>query len=251
MLILRSTLYALGMWLATLVYLPLIPVALVLPERPRVWLIARWAHAMTAWLGLTCGLRCEVEGEENIPPSNGIVMCNHQSAWETLYLQLVFHDPAWVLKRELLWVPVFGWGLALTRPIAIDRKAGRKAMQQVITQGRARLDAGRWVVIFPEGTRVAPGVHKPFNIGGAMLAAKSGYPVIPVAHNAGEYWPRRGFIKKPGTIRLVIGPVIETAGRGTADINRDAETWIRSTMARISTLPENAAEPQNETADLR
>jgi 1-acyl-sn-glycerol-3-phosphate acyltransferase len=251
MLIFRSTLYALGMWLATLIYLPLIPVALVLPERPRVWLIARWAHSMTAWLELTCGLRCEVEGRENIPASNGIVMSNHQSAWETLYLQLVFHDPAWVLKRELLWVPVFGWGLALTRPIAIDRKAGRKAMQQVITQGRARLDSGRWVVIFPEGTRVAPGVHKPFNIGGAMLAAKSGYPVIPVAHNAGEYWPRRGFIKKPGTIRLVIGPVIETAGRGTADINRDAETWIRATMARISTLPADAAETKAGTADSR
>jgi 1-acyl-sn-glycerol-3-phosphate acyltransferase len=107
------------------------------------------------------------------------------------------------------------------------------------------------VVIVPEGTRVAPGVHKPFNIGGAMLAAKSGYPVIPVAHNAGEYWPRRGFLKKPGTIRLVIGPVIESAGRGTADINRDAETWIRSTMARISTLPADAADTPNETTDLR
>lgn len=234
MVVLRSSLFAVGMWLALLLYLPLLPVAALMPERPRIWLLSRWGFAMVAWLELSCGLRCEAEGLENIPKSNTIVLSKHQSAWETLYLQTIFRDPAWVLKRELLWIPIFGWGLALTRPIGIDRKAGRKAMQQVLELGRRRLEAGRWVVIFPEGTRVAPGVHHPYNVGGAMLAAKTGYPVVPVAHNAGEYWPRRGFLKRPGIIRLVIGPLIETKGRKAGDINAEVENWIESTMSRIS-----------------
>jgi len=140
-----------------------------------------------------------------------------------------------VLKRELLLVPFFGWGLALLDPIAIDRGAGRKAVQQIIEQGRQRLESGRWVVVFPEGTRMAAGHHRRFGIGGAALAAGTGHPVVPVAHNAGHYWPRRGFLKKPGTIHVVIGPVIESRGKTAEQINRLAETWISETMARLET----------------
>jgi 1-acyl-sn-glycerol-3-phosphate acyltransferase len=157
----------------------------------------------------------------------------HQSMFETLALQKLFYPQTWVLKRELLWVPLFGWGLAMLAPIAIDRKAGRKAVRQVIDQGKARLDAGLWVVIFPEGTRVAPGAKGRYGMGGALLAEHSGYPVVPVAHNAGWYWPRRGFLKYPGTIRMVVGTPITSAGKTAAEINAEAEAWIEATVASI------------------
>jgi len=138
-----------------------------------------------------------------------------------------------VLKRELLWIPLFGWALALLRPIAIDRVAGRVAIEQVIEQGRERLQSGIWVVVFPEGTRVAPGTRRRYGIGGAALAAAGGYPVVPVAHNAGSFWPRRGFLKRPGMIRVVIGPVIDPRGKTAEDIRRQAEEWIENTMAGL------------------
>jgi 1-acyl-sn-glycerol-3-phosphate acyltransferase len=138
-----------------------------------------------------------------------------------------------VIKRELLWIPFFGWGLATLRPIAIDRRSNRAALAQILSQGRARLKDGCWVVIFPEGTRVAPGERRRYRQGGALLAAKTGQPVLPVAHNAGDFWPRNGFIKRPGTIQLAIGPVIESSGRSAADINRLAETWIEATVGKM------------------
>ena len=141
-----------------------------------------------------------------------------------------------MLKRELLWIPFFGWGLAMLEPIAIDRKAGRKALQQLIAIGSKRLARGRWVVIFPEGTRVAPGEKGRYAPGGAMLAARNACPVVPVAHNAGEFWPRHGFIKHPGTIRIIIGPSIDTRNRSAQEINAQVEQWIESTMATISSV---------------
>ena len=138
-----------------------------------------------------------------------------------------------MLKRELLWIPVFGWGLALMRPIAIDRKSGRRAVKQVVRQGLRRLAEGCWVVIFPEGTRVAPGRRLRYRLGGAVLAEESGFPVVPVAHNAGEYWPRRSFLKRPGTIRVVIGAPIQSESRTAPDIIRQVEDWIEGTMERI------------------
>ena len=138
-----------------------------------------------------------------------------------------------MIKRELLWIPFFGWGLATLRPIAIDRRSSGAALTQILSQGRARLNDGCWVVIFPEGTRVMPGERRRYRQGGALLAAKTGRPVLPVAHNAGDFWPRNGFIKRPGTIELAIGPVIESRGRSAADINRLAETWIEATVGQI------------------
>lgn len=184
-----------------------------------------------------CGVDYVVEGKENIPEGAAIIFSKHQSTWETMALQLVFPPQTFVVKRELMWVPFFGWGLTLLKPIAINRAAGRNAIKQIVRQGIDRLKAGIWVVIFPEGTRVRPGQKVRYKIGGAILAAKSGYPVVPVAHNSGEFWPKKQFLKKPGTIKLVIGPPIQTQGRKPDAILAEAETWIETTMARISQTP--------------
>lgn len=225
-------------YLGLLVTAPLVVVAelicLVIPSTWRYPILTQWA-ALTLWLlKLTCRLDYRVEGLANIPAGNGIVLAKHQSAWETLALQRLFPRQTWVLKRSLLWVPLIGWGLALLGSVAIDRKAGKKALRQVVEQGTERLKGGLWLIIFPEGTRTLPGTRGEYHIGGAFLAAKSGYPVVPVAHNAGEYWPRNSFIKRPGTITLVIGPVIETKGRTAAEINTLAEEWIEAKVTAIS-----------------
>jgi 1-acyl-sn-glycerol-3-phosphate acyltransferase len=180
-----------------------------------------------------CGLDYRVDGLEHLPAGAAVILAKHQSAWETIAFQQIFPPQTGVLKRELLWIPLFGWALALLRPIAIDRGAGRVAIEQVIEQGRERLQSGIWVVVFPEGTRVASGTRRRYGIGGAALAAASGYPVVPVAHNAGFFWPRRGFLKRPGTIRVVIGPVIDPRGKTAEEIRRQAEEWIENTMARL------------------
>ena len=215
-----------------------------LPFPLRYGYFRRWGVMIIWVLEIVCKLKHEIKGKENIPDGAGIIFCKHQSAWETLALQQIFPPQVWVLKRELFWVPVFGGVLLSLDPIGINRKSGRKAVNQIVEQGTARLKQGRWIVIFPEGTRVAPGKRKRYGIGGAVLAEQSGYPVVPVAHNAGEYWPRRGLLKKPGTIKVVIGEPIDTKGRSADEINKIAEAWIEKTVAEISTL--NPAETGSE-----
>ena len=236
-----STLFALGLFVSTLVLGPLSLLTVPLPLRARFAFISLWARFNLWWLDRTCGLRFEVEGREHIPARPTVVMCKHQSAWETLALQTIFRPQVWVLKRELLWIPLFGWGLALLRPIAIDRRAGRRAIEQVVRQGIDRLARGAWVVVFPEGTRVAPRERGRYHIGGALLAERAGAPVVPVAHNAGEFWPRHGFLKRPGVIRLVIGPPIAVADRKAAEILEEVERWVEGTMARLSGQPAAAS----------
>jgi 1-acyl-sn-glycerol-3-phosphate acyltransferase len=171
---------------------------------------------------------------DNLPAGTCIVLCKHQSAWETIALRaLLPAQHTWVIKRELLWTPFFGWGIAAYRPIAIDRKAGRRAVKQLIDEGRKWLEKGRWVVIFPEGTRVAPGERKKYGIGGALLAQNTGFPVLPVAHNAGVFWRRRDFRKHPGVIDLVFGEAFETDGMSAMEINRRVEGWIEDTVAGL------------------
>lgn len=234
MVLLRSFLFTLGLALLTIVFGVFSLITFPLPFRYRYQVISQWARISLWWLKHTCKLDYEVQGRENIPSGNGIILCKHQSAWETLALQSVFPEQVWVLKKELLWIPFFGWGLALLKPIAINRKEGRKAMRQLLEQGIERLRDGLWVVIFPEGTRIAPGKKGHYHVGGALLAERSGFPVVPVAHNAGEFWPRHGLLKYPGKIRLVIGPMIDSKGRSAAEINRLAEGWIEGTMKAIS-----------------
>ena len=217
-----------------------------LPFPLRYRLISQWARLNLWWLQMTCRLTYDVQGSENIPQTNSIVFCKHQSAWETLALQRIFPPQVWVLKRELLWIPLFGWGLAVLQPIAIDRKSGRKAIHDVLSQGRERLAAGRWVIVFPEGTRVAPWEQRRYGIGGALLAERTGFPVVPVAHNAGEFWPRRGFLKKPGVIKVRVGPPIAATGRRAQEINALAQRWIEQQMTEIS-APRRTANPPHGT----
>lgn len=230
---LRSTLFFVALVLTTIVWAIVSLVGVLLPYRARYFLIARWC-VMVAWLiEVVLGLRYTMEGTENIPDTPCVVFSKHESAWETIVLPTLFVPQTWVLKRELLWLPFFGWGLALLDPIAINRSAGKAALQQVIEQGRERLSRGAWVVIFPEGTRVAPGARKRYKLGGASLAAGAGAPVLPIALDSGDYWPRNSFIKHPGTIRVVVGPVIQTEGLAASEINRRAEYWIEDTVARL------------------
>jgi 1-acyl-sn-glycerol-3-phosphate acyltransferase len=184
-----------------------------------------------------CGLKYRLHGVENIPDESCIIFAKHQSAWETIALVSLIPGPkAWVLKRELLFVPFLGWVMYYFKPIAIDRKSGHKAVDQIVLQGTQRLHSGKKVFIFPEGTRVAPGTRKRYGKGGAILAEKSGFPVLPIAHNAGVFWRRRDIRKYPGTIDVRIGPLIETKGLSAVEINQAAEEWIETT---VESLPQS------------
>ncbi|HSD69996.1 MAG TPA: lysophospholipid acyltransferase family protein [Woeseiaceae bacterium] len=193
-----------------------------------------WGKSMLMAGRWICGLRYVVEGQENIPREPSVVLIKHSTVFET-YAQLVFFPiQTWVLKRELKWIPIFGWGLAAMKPIAINRGAGHSAVIQVIEQGKARLAEGIWVTVFPEGTRVAPGKTKKYGVSGAALAREAGVKIVPVAHNAGDFWPRRGVIKKPGLIRFVIGPPIDAAAQTPKETNILVQDWIESKMREIS-----------------
>lgn len=230
---LRSLLFLLVQFIWVPLYASM--VVFVFPFKPhtRYFLVSGLAHSMMWLLRVICGIRMEVRGRENIPKDPCIVMCKHQSAWETFSLQTVFPDQVWVLKRELLWLPFFGWGLAVTSPIAIDRSKGKQAMKQLVEQGKDRLDRGFCVVIFPEGTRTAYGTRHKYKIGGAVLAEGTGALVVPVAHNAGKFWARNAFLKHPGTIVMSIGQPIDPRGLKPEEINRRVEEWIETEMTRL------------------
>jgi len=233
---LRSLLFLVGQVVTIVLYAPV--VFAVYPMNPvtRSRIIGYWAHFIIWWLKLTCGLSHELTGGENIPHQPCVILSKHQSAWETIAFQTIFPPQAWVLKQELLKIPVFGWALAISQPIAIDRRGGRKALDSVVDQGLDRLGNGRFVIVFPEGTRMAPGERGRYNPGGAMLAVRAKAGVLPVAHNAGEFWPRRGFIKRPGVIRIAVGPMIQTEGKRAKQVNREAEQWIEGAMTRMARL---------------
>lgn len=233
MLFLRSLLFLLLKAAFTVPFALFILVLFFLPPIPRYRAITLWAR-MVIWLArVVVGIRYEVKGLENLPSEPCVVLAKHQSAWETIAFQLIFPPLSFVLKKNLLYIPFFGWGLALFSPIAIDRGAGREAMKQIEAQGKERLKTGFWVLVFPEGTRVAPGEKGNYQPGGAWLAAKAGVPVLPVAHNAGRCWPRNAFVKRPGTITVVIGPAIATAGRKATQVLAETEAWIEHAMAGL------------------
>lgn len=193
-----------------------------------------WAVLNLRLLQKICKLDYRVEGAENIPDRGVVVLSKHQSTWETMVFQVVFPQVRWVLKRELLRVPFFGWGLAMLKPIAIDRSAGRKAVAQMVEQGGPMLDAGYWVVVFPEGTRTHPGKQRRYKQGGSILAVETGHPVLLVAHNAGEFWPRHSFLKWPGTITLRISPLVDAQGKTAEQVTDIAHDWIEAQMKEIS-----------------
>jgi len=196
-----------------------------------------WRLGMQFGVENILGIRPRVIGLENMPKEPCVILSKHQSAWETMTIQDLVPAGAYcvfVLKKELLRVPLIGWGLAAMKMISIDRAAGKDALDQVVVQGRERLKQGFYVILFPEGTRVAPGQKKRYKPGGAYLATHVGCKVVPVAHNAGELWPRQAFLKTPGTVTMSIGPAFDATGMSEAEVNQRAEAWIEDEMHRIS-----------------
>jgi 1-acyl-sn-glycerol-3-phosphate acyltransferase len=230
----RSAAYALVQVVITPPFSVLAVLTFPLPRQMRYRVITQWTRLMMWCAEHICGIRYRVLGAENIPSDPSIILSNHESAWETMAFQLIFPPQVWVVKRELLWIPFFGWGLAMLSPIAIDRRSGARALKQTLTQGRERLAQGFSIVVFPEGTRSAPGATGTFQVGGAWLAAQSRASIVPVAHNAGRCWPRNAFVKRAGTITVSIGPLVSSAGRKAPEIMRDVEQWIAEEKRRIA-----------------
>jgi 1-acyl-sn-glycerol-3-phosphate acyltransferase len=196
-----------------------------------------WSGSVMRLLKVTCGLGCRVDGLEHLTAETRIELKKHTSACETIAQLQIFPRQTSELKRELLWIPIFGWVLRLLEPIAIDRRGGRVAVQQVLDQGTERLEKGRCVIVFPEGTRMPAGQTRKYGISGALLATTTKLAVLPVAHNAGEFWPRRGLLTKRGVVRVVIGPPIPAAGRDPRAVNDEAQRWIEETVANLTGRP--------------
>ena len=232
---LRSLLFTAGYVVTTVIWGSLgVLTGWLLPYRARfIYIIVIWTHMVLWWLRITCGIRHEVHGRENLPKDPCVVLVRHESTWETLFLQAQFAPQATVIKRELLRIPFFGWAYSMLRPIAIDRSDARGALRSLIRIGKERLDDGAWVLMFPEGTRMAPGEVGRFQRGGAALANAAGCPVVVIAHDAGRCWPARSWIKSPGVIRVEISPPIESTGRSSGEINDAAEAWLKDAMARL------------------
>jgi 1-acyl-sn-glycerol-3-phosphate acyltransferase len=245
--LLRSALF---LFLAILITVPaglFVTLAAVLPMRWRFRIIAAWRVLFMALCARVLRLDYRVVGRENIPATPSVILSKHQSAWETISLQEIFPPLVFVLKRSLLLIPFLGWAFAAVKMISIDRGGGKNALKQVEKQGCERLRAGYWVVIFPEGTRIAPGERCRFKIGGARLAVSAGVPAVPVAHDAGEFWGKNAFVKKPGRITVSIGPAIDPEGKSAEEVNALAEQWIEAEMRKIS--PHRYPEASNAPAD--
>jgi 1-acyl-sn-glycerol-3-phosphate acyltransferase len=231
--VLRSALFVLLQVVLTPLWAIAALLTFPLPPLARYRIISGWSRTMIAAAERLCGIRYRVLGAENIPREPCIIMSKHESAWETLAFQVIFPPQVWVIKRELLWIPFFGWGLAMLSPVAIDRKAGARALKQMVDQSRERLRRGFSIVVFPEGTRVAPGTQGAYQVGGAWLAQKTGAPVLPVAHNAGTYWPRKAFVKRRGVITVSIGPVVRPGEEKPAALMQNIAAWIETETRRI------------------
>jgi 1-acyl-sn-glycerol-3-phosphate acyltransferase len=229
----RSVVFASLQTAATIVFSVIALFSLPFSAYARYRMITGYNH-LVVWLARwVLGIRYVVEGREHLPAQPAIILAKHQSAWETVAFLCLFPPVSPVIKQELLKLPFFGWGFRLLNPIAIDRAAGREALKQIVRQGREKLGQGFWVLVFPEGTRVAPGEQGKYGIGGGWLAAETGTPIVPVAHNAGEVWPKNAFIKRPGTVTVRIGPAIDSRGKTAAELTRLVETWIETEMARL------------------
>lgn len=231
--VIRSSLFALYQGLITPLFALLALTTFPLAPVARYRIITTWSRLIVWGAEQICGIRYRLLGAEHIPAPPFIVLAKHQSAWETLAFQTIFPRQTWVVKRELLWIPFFGWGLAMLSPIAIDRAAGARALRQLLEQGRERLVAGLCIVMFPEGTRMAPGTRGPFHAGGAWLATQTATPVLPVAHNAGTFWRRKAFLKYPGVITVSVGAAIDPQGLTHQELNRRVEEWIEREMAQL------------------
>lgn len=250
--LLKSLLFTTFLFASTLVYAIVVVLLGWLPGKKLYSVANAWARTQLWTLEKLCGLTYVVEGRENIPSGTHVSMWKHSSAWETIAQASIFPPQSWVLKRELMWIPVVGWAVRCLRPIAINRKAGAAAVSQVVEQGTQRLAAGLWVLIFPEGTRVAVGKSRKYGVSGALLASRVGCKIVPVVHNAGYFWPRRGWVKKPGVVRVVIGPAIEAAGRDPRELNDEVRAWIEGQLATMMpTDAERSPAPNAVSSQVR
>lgn len=233
----RSSLFMAGVVLWTMLFGLLLLAAGIFPLSVRFRIVWYYRRGFMWLTRVVLGITHEIRGRENLPAEPSVILSKHQSAWETVALQDVVAERTYcvfVLKRELMRLPFFGWGLRALQMISIDRAAGREALNQVVVQGAERLRRGFWIIIFPEGTRVAPGETRRYKAGGAHLAASAGAKVVPIAHNAGEVWPRNAFVKRPGHVVVSIGPAIDGRGLPPDEINARAEAWIEAEMRRLS-----------------
>jgi 1-acyl-sn-glycerol-3-phosphate acyltransferase len=231
--LLRALLFNLGVLIVTPIFSVLAIVLFPLPAVLHSRIVSSWAYVVIFWLKLTCGLSYRVIGRENIPDHACVILAKHQSAWETIAFQVIFPPQIWVMKRSLLLIPFLGWAFAALKAIAIDRAGGREALKQLVSQGKDRLARGLWVVIFPEGTRTMPGQRGKYHIGGAWLASHAQATVVPVAHNAGEFWRKNAFIKTPGVITVSIGKPIDASQLKPDALNQKVEDWIESEMPKL------------------
>jgi 1-acyl-sn-glycerol-3-phosphate acyltransferase len=235
MLFLRSLLFNLIYVTTVAPFAVAVAVAAPFHRELGVWFAAAWVRVVFWCLRHICRIDWNIEGLENIPSQPGIAYWKHQSAWETLAQLMVFPKQSWVLKRELMWIPLIGQALLAIKPIAIDRKSGHTAVNQVLSGGAQRiLEDGMWVMIFPEGTRMPPGTTRRYGISGALLAEKTGRPIVPIAHNAGDFWRRNAFLKYPGTIQVRVGKPMYPHGIKPEDFNKEVQAWIEARMKEIS-----------------
>jgi len=232
---LKSLLFYVLVALLTVVWAFVCMLVAPLPYNQRYWVTARW-NVTVIWLGkVLCGMNYRVIGVENLPDAPVILLSKHQSAWETIFYLMYMPRPlVFVFKKELHWIPFFGWGLALLRMIPIDRSKGKDAFAHVVVQGKKRLANGQWIIMFPEGTRIAVGKKGVYKGGGARLAVETGATVVPLAMNSGDCWPKNSFIKKPGTITVSVGKPIPATGRDPFELMTEVEAWIEAEMRVIS-----------------
>ena len=230
---LRSVLFTMLLFLSVLPWSIVVVVGRLAGYPTSYALAVVWVRGNFWLLHKLCGLTFRVEGAENIPTRNSVVLLKHSSAYETLAQFLLFPRQCWVLKRELLWAPFLGWAIAAVRPIAIDRSAGYQAVAQVIEKGTVRLNEGDWVMVFPEGTRMPPGETRRYGLSGTLLAQEACRLLVPVAHDAGDYWPRRGWLKRPGTVTFRIGAPVDPSGRDPRTVNDELQNWIESQVAQL------------------
>jgi 1-acyl-sn-glycerol-3-phosphate acyltransferase len=249
---LRSACFYAGYALATIIWGALgTLLGWLLPYRLRFRIIIGcWTWFCLAWLRLTCGIRCRIDGADNVPEVPCIVLCRHESTWETLFLQQLFAPQATLIKRELLHIPFFGWAFRALKPIAIDRHQPRKALRTLISEGSDRLAAGIWVVLFPEGTRMPPGQLGKLQPGGAALAAASGVPILLVVHDAGRFWPAHRFRKRPGVVQVLISEPIDTRGLSSKDIQATVQHLFERQMERLSRRSDPTEPVRSPRADL-
>jgi 1-acyl-sn-glycerol-3-phosphate acyltransferase len=235
----RSLIYSTLMVLGTGVFGVIVLISALLPlTLEQRYVVPRtWGLFLTWLAGAICGLKYTIEGQENLPDRPFISLWKHSSTWDTMAQMFVVPPAAWLLKREVTWIPIVGWAVSTYMPIAINRSAGHSAVNQVVTQGRERLASGMGVIVYPEGTRVLPGQTRKYGISGALLATQTGTPVVPIAHNSGYFWRRRSIMKKAGTIRVVIGPPIDPTGMDPRELNNQVQQWIEAKVAEIVAQP--------------